>query len=296
MRDYGKVHTSFWSSRTIGTLSEDGRMLALYLMTSPHTTITGTFRLPDGYACEDLGWTSERVIEGFVELFRNGFANRCETTKWVWICKHLEWNPPENPNQRKSAVKVVLSIPDGCAWKPAFLSQSWPMIGIKSGDQCETVPKPFRNQKQKQEQEKEQGGKPPLSTTFVDDSESGEVDYGSTIPQCPHAEILKLFADKLPELPQPRRSLWAESKNAESLRSRWRWVMTSRHESGQRKGQRLAESSEEGVAWFGRFFEYVRTCPLLMGEKGEWHADLGWLVRKSNFEKVIQGNYESEAA
>jgi hypothetical protein len=33
-----------------------------------------------------------------------------------------------------------------------------------------------------------------------------------------------------------------------------------------------------------------------MGKKGDWHADLGWLVNKANFAKVIQGNYEAEAA
>ena len=120
-RDYGKVHTSFWSSETIRALSEDGRVLALYLMTSPHTTITGTFRLPDGYACEDLKWTSQRVQKGFAELCANGLANRCETTKWVWIVKHLEWNPPENPNQRKAAAKQAFMTPIECYWKAAFM-------------------------------------------------------------------------------------------------------------------------------------------------------------------------------
>jgi hypothetical protein len=154
----------------------------------------------------------------------------------------------------------------------------------------------MRTREEKRREDQKQGGKPPLSTTDVDDAEAGESDSGYAIPQCPHGEILKLFADKLPELPQPRRSLWAESKNAEALRSRWRWVMTSKHEGGPRKGQPLAVSPEDGVAWFGRYFEYVRTCPLLMGEKGDWHADLGWLVNKANFAKVIQGNYEAEAA
>lgn len=130
MRDYGKVHTSFWSSATIRSMSEDGRSLALYLLTSPHTTISGTFRLPDGYVCEDLQWTSERVSEGFAELFQKGFANRCETTKWVWIRKHLEWNPPENPNQRKSAQKIVMSVPQECAWINDFIGEFGELLGI----------------------------------------------------------------------------------------------------------------------------------------------------------------------
>src|SRR5690242_2355295 len=101
MRDYGRVHSTFWSSQTIASLSDDGKLLALYLLTCSHSTIAGVFRLPDGYIAEDLGWTAERVSEGLTELLAKGFANRCETTKWVWLVKHLKWNPPENPNQRK---------------------------------------------------------------------------------------------------------------------------------------------------------------------------------------------------
>lgn len=159
MRDYGKVHTSFWSSSTVSSMSEDGRMLALYLLTSPHSNITGVFRLPDGYAMEDLNWTPERVSKGFLELFRKGFANRCETTKWVWISKHLEWNQPENPNQRKAAKKIALSIPDECVWKLDFMRVWGESLGISAeefGNPSETVSEPFLNQEQEQEQKQEQ--------------------------------------------------------------------------------------------------------------------------------------------
>lgn len=116
MRDYGRVHSTFWSSPTIAALSDDGKLLALYLMTCPHNTIAGVFRLPDGYIAEDMGWAPERVSEGFAQLSQNGFAKRCPETKWVWICKHLEWNKPENPNQRKAANKLLAAIPAACTW------------------------------------------------------------------------------------------------------------------------------------------------------------------------------------
>lgn len=158
MRDYGKVHTSFWASPNVRALSEDGRTLAMYLLTCPHGTIAGVFRLPDGYASEDLQWDAKRVREGFAELLKNGFANRCETTKWVWVVKHLEWNPPENPNQRKSAAKVAMQIPDGCAWKADFMRVCGESLGVELAPQSngsETVPKPLANQEQEQEQEQE---------------------------------------------------------------------------------------------------------------------------------------------
>lgn len=136
MRDYGRVHSTFWSSPTISPLSDDGKLLALYLMTCPHNTIAGVFRLPDGYIAEDMRWDSERVSKGFYELFRNGFARRCPETKWVWICKHLEWNPPDNPNQQKAVDKVVSSVPVECAWLADF-------NGFETV--CETLSEPENN-------------------------------------------------------------------------------------------------------------------------------------------------------
>lgn len=157
MRDYGKVHTSFWSSETIRSMSEDGRTLALYLLTSPHATLAGVFRLPDGYVCEDLQWDSERVSKAFSETLSKGFANRCETTKWVWLSKYFEWNPPENPNQRKAAAKLASQIPDNCCWKSLFTKTCAKFLGEAKDHQTnpfETLPEPFRNQEQEQEQEK----------------------------------------------------------------------------------------------------------------------------------------------
>ena len=158
MRDYGKVYATFWSSETTSTLSTDGKLLALYLMTCGHATIAGVFRLPDGYVAEDLQWTSERVAQGLIELLEKGFADRCATTKWVWVRKHLEWNKPENPNQRKSAAKIALSVPDACSWKQAFMRCSAEVLAIElpeSPNCSETLEKPFLNQEQKQEQKQD---------------------------------------------------------------------------------------------------------------------------------------------
>lgn len=115
------MFSQFWGSDDTRSMSEDARTLALYLLTCQHGTIAGAFPLPDGYACEDLQWTIARVQKGFAELFAKGWANRCETTKWVWIRKHFEWNAPENPNQWKAVHKIAQRIPDKCSWKACFL-------------------------------------------------------------------------------------------------------------------------------------------------------------------------------
>jgi hypothetical protein len=148
MREYGRVHSAFWASADVQALSDDAKMLALYLLSCSHGTIAGAFRMPDGYVSEDLKWTSTRVSKGFEELFKNGFVNRCETTKWVWIRKFLQWNAPENPNQWKAVWKIVGQIPLQCVWRADFLALLAKLAGREpppEANPCETVPEPFRN-------------------------------------------------------------------------------------------------------------------------------------------------------
>lgn len=123
MRDYGRIYTAFWTSPDVQSMGDDAKLLAAYLLTSQHTTIAGVFRLPDAYVSDDLGWTAQRVSKGFTELFRKGWCNRCETTKWVWIRKFLRWNAPENPNQWKAVRKVGDQLPEKCDFRSLFLDE-----------------------------------------------------------------------------------------------------------------------------------------------------------------------------
>ena len=117
MKTYGAVYSSFWTSETIRSMSEDARWLANYLLSSPHHNIAGAFRLPDLYIADDLQWGIERVSKGLCELFEKGFCTRCEVTKWVWIGKFWKWNAPQNPNQMKAIRKVIESIPEKCSFR-----------------------------------------------------------------------------------------------------------------------------------------------------------------------------------
>lgn len=166
MRDYGKVNTAFWGSDDIRALSDDGKLLALYLMTGPHTNLIGCFRVPDGYVSEDLGWDVERVSEGFQNLQENGFATRDPRSKWVFIHKFLKWNEIENPNQGKAAVKLFDQIPASNIIKhcvatafeefaPRVPREEYEGALAPYGTVAKPLPKPFRNQEQEQEQEKE---------------------------------------------------------------------------------------------------------------------------------------------
>lgn len=113
-----------------------------------------------------------------------------------------------------------------------------------------------------------------------------------SVPDCPHLLLLDLFGKHLPELPQPKPELWA-GKNAEAMRARWRWVLTAR---SSKTNKRYAETGDQALDWFDRFFAYVARSDFLSGRSGKWTScDLGWLMKADNFAKVVQGNYENKA-
>lgn len=118
MRDYGKLYSEFWTSSDIQSMSDTGKILAAYLLTCHHSNIIGCFRLPDGYVADDLNWSSERVSEGFDELFEKGFSTRDKQSKWVVIHNYIKWNRPENPNQVKASEKAFDTVPSNCVVKP----------------------------------------------------------------------------------------------------------------------------------------------------------------------------------
>lgn len=113
----------------------------------------------------------------------------------------------------------------------------------------------------------------------------------ATPPNCPHVEIIDLYAKHLPNLPQPKVELW-DGTGATNLRERWRWLLTAKKKSG----ERYATDTTEGLAWFDRFFAYVAESDFLTGRDSKWSCDLLWLVKAANFTKVVQGNYENQKA
>jgi hypothetical protein len=114
-----------------------------------------------------------------------------------------------------------------------------------------------------------------------DDDEQNSEPEGEA-PDCPHSEIIAAYHAELPML--RRVAVWNEQRQ-KYLRSRWR-----------------EDPERQDVAWWKGFFTYIRKCPVLVGAvetKGAhqgWQADLEWIVRPSNFLKIIEGKYEERVA
>jgi hypothetical protein len=111
-----------------------------------------------------------------------------------------------------------------------------------------------------------------------DSSPDGEVGTPSGAPPCPHTDVIAVYHEVLPEW--RRVAEWNETRQG-LLRARWR-----------------SKPSRQSVGWWRRFFEYVRKSPFLMGQEHDesrrpFEGDLEWLIRPTNFAKVIEGKYHA---
>jgi len=113
-------------------------------------------------------------------------------------------------------------------------------------------------------------------------------DAVATLANCPHEQIVALYHELLPQCPKVVE--WNDARRG-YLRSRWR-------EKSKPNGSTQGYTSVEGgIAYWRRFFDYVGKSRFLTGQENgrdgrqPFVADLEWLVRPTNFSKVIEGKY-----
>jgi hypothetical protein len=314
MRDYGVVHTKFWTEPDVLAMSERGRLLFLYLLTGPHTTASGCFRLPLAYIAADLGWELETVCQTFSELSANGFAYHCQASSWVVIPKFLKHNPIANPNCGKAIATQIEQLPQNFSYIGLLFEMLEPFCtrlpnGFLNGLR-NRMPNQDQNQKQEQEEERHPSDEgcsspaqgtpkdgtpsenPPEASepqaTGRDGKETGEEasDAGNGSgksgkkrppPDCPHEAIVALYHELLPG--NPRVALWDDDRRA-SLRARWR-----------------EDPARRSLAWWRDYFARVARSDFLTGRKpgkgGPFYPDLEWLVGPRNMGKVLNGRFDN---
>ncbi len=108
MRDFSKISPSVWrSSRFKDLASDDGRYLYLYYLTCEHQTSAGAYRLPDGYACDDLNWTLERYQAAREALQVADLIAFDDDTSVVMIRRWFKHNPPMSESHLLGIERVI---------------------------------------------------------------------------------------------------------------------------------------------------------------------------------------------
>lgn len=111
-QQYGRVDAALVVHHHFRDLSIDAKLLCLFLRATPRGNAVGCFYYPVSQIADDLGNLSmEGASKGLRELSERGYARYCETTRWVWIPKHLDHFPVRGRNSGKHALDVMETIP-----------------------------------------------------------------------------------------------------------------------------------------------------------------------------------------
>ncbi len=88
MRDYAKITPTFWTGKTgreIRRRGSEGVVVALYLLSSPHSNMLGLFYQPKLYMAHETGLGIEGASKGLQWCIEAGFCSFDDASEMVWV-------------------------------------------------------------------------------------------------------------------------------------------------------------------------------------------------------------------
>ena len=101
MARYRKIDPRIWNDAKFSRLSNDAKLLFIYLLTSPQTQMIGAIPMRAESVAAELGFDMERYGIRYQELYDMGIAEYDDRGLY-WVKNYLKYNSPDNP-------KVVIS-------------------------------------------------------------------------------------------------------------------------------------------------------------------------------------------
>jgi len=109
----------------------------------------------------------------------------------------------------------------------------------------------------------------------------------SSLPSCPHGELIDLWAEIMPDKRQPIRSMWTKGARAKNLAARWKQGFSITNE---KTGEPLYTDQTSGIEWWGKFMRFLRKSDFLMRDDSRFFG-LDWIAKAENFEKILELKY-----
>jgi uncharacterized protein YdaU (DUF1376 family) len=114
----------------------------------------------------------------------------------------------------------------------------------------------------------------------------GEPEAKDGLPECQHKAVMDLYHQHLPTL--RRVEVWNATRQG-YLRQRWREVAAE-------MAQSKPIDQQDVLDWWARFFQHIGKSKFLTGKVSSqsgraFAADLEWIIKPSNFAKIIEGKY-----
>jgi hypothetical protein len=111
MAEFRQIHTRIWKDDWFSELSQDAKLLFVYLFSNEQAEVGGVYELPIKYMSFETGIPQNRITELIVEFenskkvyYRNG---------WVWVVNLRKYNESGSVKVSIRINKDLASLPDG---------------------------------------------------------------------------------------------------------------------------------------------------------------------------------------
>jgi hypothetical protein len=194
VREYAKLGPTFWTGETGKELrrrGSEGVIVALYLVSSPHSNMLGLYYQPVLYMAHETGLGIEGASKGLRDCIEVGFCRYDAITEMVFVPEMAAWQIADElkaTDKRCPGIqKDYDALPENpflAAWferyaRPFHLKRGRtpkPPKEVEKPEVQQAPSMPHRSQEQEQEQEQEQ------------DPPSGEREQGASQPTPPQAD------------------------------------------------------------------------------------------------------------
>jgi hypothetical protein len=176
-REYAKLGPTFWTGKTgkeIKRRGSEGVVVALYLLSSPHSNMLGLYYQPKLYMAHETGLGIEGASKGLQICIEAGFCAFDEASEMVWVFEMAAYQVAERLASTDKRCKGIQKDYDSlteCPFLGPFFEryvEAFHLTGRRDPDPenfelgegpYQAPSKPHRSQEQEQEQEQE--SKPP---------------------------------------------------------------------------------------------------------------------------------------
>lgn len=110
-RTFSKVSPAIWRpGRFLSLPTTESKLLYVYFLTCEHQNSAGCFRLPDGYACADLGWEAKQYQAERNRLVEVDLIAFDAATSEIYVERWFKHNLPANPKHKAGTRRLIEAI------------------------------------------------------------------------------------------------------------------------------------------------------------------------------------------
>ena len=300
MARYRKIDVRIWNDRKFRELDDKAKLAFFLVLTHPDTNQLGMLRSRSVALAMELGWHPDAMSDAILTLCQMGMLMVDDKAGFIFIPNFLKYNPPNGPNAIKGWAGLLDQMPECDLLDHAVFSLKPFVDGLSEGLRnaipndikdaiTHAIPNDIKDAPRIQEQEQEQDisitSNDVIVETAVSDpsvSEPEKVEKPKNGIDCPYQKIVADYNVILgPFLGMCQKLTPTRQK---TVRARWLDCMKDGDFNTQ----------DDGVAYFRRYFEYVKKCDFLMGNNGrDWRADFDWIFKQQNYTKICEGKYLS---